>query len=203
MESSDPFDYQRAIAEAQADSQRRVRQLASAWPLQCTGHLDSLYNAPGLDTPVYFGGDEGGAAAAAQKHPFQIRVANNRIVVSPGTVNQLLPQGYVGDLPLGSGGVVALRCTTNGAQVNLVEYVKLGTPPAAPLETLGAAPTQFYVVLGNVDGSGGVQQIVRSNIAARVTIAKQVEKSLIPVGTSPWNNYYTWLVFETNQYYVA
>lgn len=202
MESSDPFDYQRAIAEAQSEAQRRVRQLAEAVPLQCTGHFDSLYNAPGPDTPVYFG-EEGGAAARAGKHPFQITIANNRIVVSPGTVNQLLPQGYVGDLPLGSGGVVALRCTTNGAQVNLVEYVVLGGNPSAPLETLGAAPTQFYVVLGTVGGSGGVQQIVRANIAARVTIAKQVEKSQIPAGTSPWNNYYTWLVFETNQYYVA
>lgn len=203
MESSDPFDYQRAIAEAQSESQRRVRQLAAAWPLQCTGHFDSLYNAPGPDTPVYFGGEEGGGGASAVKHPFQIRVANNRIVVAPGTVNQLLPQGYNGDIPLGGGGVVALRCTTNGAQVNLVEYVRMGTAPDAPLETLGAAPPQFYVVLGTVDGSGAVQQIVRANIAARVTIAKQEEKSSIPVGTSPWNNFYTWLVFETNQYFVS
>jgi hypothetical protein len=114
-----------------------------------------------------------------------------------------LPEGYVGDLPLSAGGVVALQCTTNGAQVNFVKFVKLGAAPDAPLETLGAAPTQFYVVLGDVDSSGGVHQVVYSNIAARVTIAKQVEKPSIPAGTSPWNNYYTWLVFETNQYYVA
>jgi hypothetical protein len=196
------IDYRRAFAEAQAEARQRVMQLVTAVPIQSVDPSGLSYNEWGV-APTTSGGEGGSSSAAVEKHPFQIKIVGNRIQISPGTVNQLLPQGYVGDLPLGSGGVVALQCTTNGAQVNLAQFVKLGTPPAAPLETLGAAPTQFYVVLGTVDNTGAVQQVVKSNIAARVTIAKQVEKLLIPVGTSPWNNYYTWLVFETNQYYVA
>jgi hypothetical protein len=198
------IDYRRAFAEAQAEARQRVSNLVPAIPIRSADSLGTPYNE-WLVAPTVPGVDGGGSSAPQEKHPFQIRIVGNRIQISPGTINQLLPQGYVGDLPLQGAGtaIVALRCTTNGAQVNLAEFVRLDTAPAAPLETLGAAPTQFYVVLGTVASSGAVQQVVYSNLAARITIAKQVEKPSVPVGTSPWNNFYTWLVFETNQFFVV
>jgi hypothetical protein len=196
------IDYRRAFAEAQAEARQRVLNLVPAIPIRPSDPSGTSYNEWGA-APTNLGGD-GGTSTAIEKHPFQIKISNGRIVVAPGTVNQLLPQGYVGDLPAPSGAssvvVVALKCTTNGATVNLVEYVGLASAPTAPAATLGAAPAEFYVVLGVVVGAS-VQQVVKNNILAKVTIARQVEKATIPVGASPWNNFYSWLVIETNQFF--
>jgi hypothetical protein len=195
------IDYRRAFAEAQAEARQRVLSLVPAIPIRPADPSGTSYNEWGV-APTILGGD-GGSSTAIEKHPFQIKIVDGRIIISPGTVNQLLPQGYVGDLPAPSGAssvVVALKCTTNGATVNLVEYIGLASAPTAPAATLGAAPAEFYVVLGVVVGAS-VQQVVKTNILAKVTIARQVEKATIPVGASPWNNFYSWLVIETNQFF--
>lgn len=130
-------------------------------------------------------------------------VGSNKARICPGTLNNMFPEGMIGEVTLTSMiMVVGLFVKTDGSRVTEIEYVaKLPHEWESPACTRGASPTEFWVPLAMVDvGLKQVYQIESRNLVSRIALCKQTEKVSPAVNTSPYFNWWTWITGAEIQY---
>lgn len=147
------------------------------------------------------GVDESSGGTAGSSFPFEVTAGTGTSVyVNYGTLNNLVPDNPKTAISVSTGYVGLEVTSTDGRQITALTCAQVGTtsPPPPPSCVLEHAPTSFKIPLAHVTVSGGsvtsISQIWNCNLIAQVTLCAQVEKGTVVIGTSPWDNYFTWSV---------
>lgn len=141
------------------------------------------------------------SGGASRAHPFRATIkpidGNPGVSVAIGTINLLVPVGVRETTELGDDPqFIILTVNTDGRQVTSASIGLEDDTPDPPGCILGAPPLTFKVALAYVGPASSpfVEQIVFDNLIAQRQLCHQVERSPIPAGASPFENWWTWAV---------
>lgn len=183
--------------------QDAILGMASGDHLQVNGEGVSMTHSPGGIALHIPGGGGFGLGGAVERFPFEVTPAalpadaragsgKKQYQVNFGTLNNLIPTGCATPIALSKGQFAGLEVHTDGRQVITAKVVALSStePPGC---TKDFAPRRFTVPLALID-KAEIVQIWKTNLIAKIAMCAQTEKQKVAPGTSPWENWWTWMV---------
>ena len=163
-------------------------------PIQWDRQVDD-FSGPGL-------GNGGGGVAVV--YPFDvISAGTSAFTVQPGTLSGLLPSNYNSTftLSLSSTYYLTLAATASAGQITAATLSFAASAPAAIPVNMGQPPLSFSFLLGILitDGVGGgtwFRAIAPGSLFAVGQLQYQTNKASPSPGTLPFDNWYTWLIYQ-------
>lgn len=119
-----------------------------------------------------------------------------KALVYPSTINNMLPSNAGSSISMPESGkrLVVLTVETDGRQVTSCKLESATDSPSPPQCLNGAPPSTFKIPIWVMLDDGSQFQVHSKPLIAVMTLCRQLERSEIPAGASPWENWWTWSV---------